>query len=146
MMLGLSCSAVYGIFLDQGSGNPCPLHWLADSQANAFSVNPLMCVPATILEGVVTPSSSGIFPTQGSNPRLLHLLHCQAGSLPLALPGKPLNHWISKGSPSTFWRHFFFFLIHGCQIVSKAFPASGERIIWFLFSWSIRGIALIYRY
>ena len=32
----------------------------------------------------------GIFPTQGSNPRLLHLLCCQAGSLPLAPPGKPL--------------------------------------------------------
>ena len=28
----------------------------------------------------------GIFPTQGSNPCLLHLLHWQAGSLPLA-------HW-----------------------------------------------------
>ena len=30
-----------------------------------------------------------IFPTLGSNPRLLCLLHCQAGSLPLAPPGKP---------------------------------------------------------
>ena len=28
---GLSCSAVCGIFPDQGS-NPCPLHWQADSQ------------------------------------------------------------------------------------------------------------------
>ena len=27
---GLSCSAAYGIFPDQGS-NPCPLHWQADS-------------------------------------------------------------------------------------------------------------------
>ena len=31
----------------------------------------------------------GIFPTQGWNPRLLHLLDWQVGSLPLALPGKP---------------------------------------------------------
>ena len=31
----------------------------------------------------------GIFLTQGSNPHLLCLLHCQAGSLPLAPPGKP---------------------------------------------------------
>ena len=31
----------------------------------------------------------GIFPTQGSNPRLLCLLLWQAGSLPLAPPGKP---------------------------------------------------------
>ena len=32
----------------------------------------------------------GIFPTQGLNPRLLGLLRWQAGSLPLAPPGKPL--------------------------------------------------------
>ena len=31
----------------------------------------------------------GIFLTQGSNPRLLRLLRWQAGSLPLAPPGKP---------------------------------------------------------
>ena len=31
----------------------------------------------------------GIFPTQGSSPCLLCLLHWQAGSLPLAPPGKP---------------------------------------------------------
>ena len=31
----------------------------------------------------------GIFLTQGWNPRLLCLLHWQAGSLPLVLPGKP---------------------------------------------------------
>ena len=31
----------------------------------------------------------GIFPTQGSNPDPLHLLHWQAGSLLLAPPGKP---------------------------------------------------------
>ena len=31
----------------------------------------------------------GIFPTQGSNPHLLHLLHWQLGSLPPAPPGKP---------------------------------------------------------
>ena len=32
----------------------------------------------------------GIFQTQGSNLHLLCLLHWQAGSLPLALPGKPM--------------------------------------------------------
>ena len=31
----------------------------------------------------------GIFQTQGSNPCVLHLLHWQEGSLPLALPRKP---------------------------------------------------------
>ena len=34
------------------------------------------------------PSSRGIFPTQGSNPHRLSLLHWQAGSLPIALAGK----------------------------------------------------------
>ena len=34
----------------------------------------------------------GIFPAQGSNPGLLHLLPWQAGSLPLALPGKSSSH------------------------------------------------------
>ena len=33
----------------------------------------------------------GIFPTQGSNPRLLCLLNWQAGSLPLVTPGKPIS-------------------------------------------------------
>ena len=32
-----------------------------------------------------------IFPTQGLNPCLLRLLHWQAGSLPLVLPGKPFQ-------------------------------------------------------
>ena len=43
----------------------------------------------------------GIFPTQGFNPHLLCLLHWQAGSLPLAPPGKPkvcLDNYI-KGFP-----------------------------------------------
>ena len=32
----------------------------------------------------------GIFPTQGSKPHLLHLLHWQVGSLPREPPGKPV--------------------------------------------------------
>ena len=36
----------------------------------------------------------GIFPTQGSNMYLLHLVHWQVGSLPLAPPGKPeILYW-----------------------------------------------------
>ena len=42
---------------------------------------------ARILEWVAMPSSRGSF--QGSNPRVLHLLHWQMGSLPLVPPGKP---------------------------------------------------------
>ena len=37
----------------------------------------------------------GIFLTQGSNPHLLHLLHWQAGSLPLASLGSPYHRWLS---------------------------------------------------
>ena len=48
----------------------------------------------------------GIFPTQGSNPCLLYLLHWQAGSLPLASPGKPIwtcvyNHILVFKYPCT---------------------------------------------
>ena len=39
----------------------------------------------------------GIFPTQGLNLRLLHLLHWQVGSLPLVPPGKPQN--VSRAAP-----------------------------------------------
>ena len=41
----------------------------------------------------------GIFPTQRSNPRLLCLLHCQAGFLPLAPPGRPWMHRMERGGP-----------------------------------------------
>ena len=44
---------------------------------------------ARILEWVAMPSSRGSTWSQGSNPPLLHLLHWQAVSLPLAPPGKP---------------------------------------------------------
>ena len=40
----------------------------------------------------------GIFPTQGSNPHLLNLLHWQVGSLPLAPPGKPGTRFSSVQS------------------------------------------------
>ena len=47
----------------------------------------------------------GIFPTQGSNPRLLRPLHWQVCSLPPALPGKPLFLDTRKQSVSA---HSFF--------------------------------------
>ena len=40
--------------------------------------------------GVPFPTPA-IFPTKGSNLRLLHLLHWQVGSLPLSPPGEPVN-------------------------------------------------------
>ena len=44
----------------------------------------------------------GIFPTQGSNPHLLSLLHWQAGSLPLVPPGKPREAFVVR-SLSRVW-------------------------------------------
>ena len=47
---------------------------------------------ARILEWVAVTSFRGSYPTQGSNPSLLHLLHWQAGFfLPLEPLGKPTN-------------------------------------------------------
>ena len=42
-----------------------------------------------ILEWITISYSRGIFPTQGTNPCLLHLLYWQAGSLPTGPPGRP---------------------------------------------------------
>ena len=42
-----------------------------------------------LLEWVAIALLQRIFPTQGLNPCLSHLLHWQEGSLPLVLPRKP---------------------------------------------------------
>ena len=47
---------------------------------------------ARVLEWVAMPSSRGSSRPRGWNLHLLHLLLWQAGSLPLAPPGKPLAH------------------------------------------------------
>ena len=44
----------------------------------------------------------GIFPTQGLNPYLLCLLQWQAGSLPLAPPGKPCLNIMQAGQDVNF--------------------------------------------
>ena len=66
---------------------------------------------ARILEWVAVPSSKGLFPTQGLNPRLVGLLLWQAGSLPLAPPGKPffINDQIVNISGFAKW--FFLLLL-----------------------------------
>ena len=43
-----------------------------------------------------------IFPTQGLNQGLLHLLHWQTGSLPLAPPGLTV-HGVTKELDETWW-------------------------------------------
>ena len=59
-----------------------------DCSPLGFSVHEIL--QARVLEWVAMPSSKGFSPTKGSNMYLLCLLHWQAGSLPLAPPGKPL--------------------------------------------------------
>ena len=59
MDCGLTCSSVHGILPGKNTGGGCHGHL------------------------------QGIYLTQGSNLRLLHLLHWQVGSLPLVPPGKP---------------------------------------------------------
>ena len=69
------------------------IKWCSVTQLCPILCNPTDCSPpgssvhgilqARILEWVAISSSRGIFPTQGSNPCLLRLLHWQADSLPL---------------------------------------------------------------
>ena len=65
---------------------------------------------AGILEEVAMLSSR-FFPTQGSNPCFWHLLHWQAGSLPLAPARKPLPPTIINYYPDFHSNHFAFLSI-----------------------------------
>ena len=70
-----------------------------------FSHAPLLGTPWIVAARLLCPWDSpgkntgvgnhallqGVFPTQGSNPRLLALLHWQTGSLPRGPPGKPFK-------------------------------------------------------
>ena len=71
-----------------------------DCSLPGFYVHGLL--QARVVEWVAMPSSRGIFPTLGSNLRLLHFLHWQMGYLQLAPPGKPpitQNTWFKPVDP-----------------------------------------------
>ena len=53
----------------------------------------------------------GIFLTQGLNPGLLHLLHWQAGSLPLAQSGKPMLYIHTLFSHQKLARTYIFLIL-----------------------------------
>ena len=89
---------------------PCEIHWPRSSVHGILQ--------ARVLEWVSVPNSRGVFPTQGLNLSLLCLLHWQAGSLPLAPPGKsavssmyyhisPLEIWLICISISNEWKFLF---------------------------------------
>ena len=71
-----------------------------------------------VAHGPSCSAARGIFPDQGSN---LRPLHRQADSQPLRHQGSPLYEF--------YWE---FLIINGCSILSNAFPAFFEMIIWFL--------------
>ena len=78
----------------------------------------------------------GILPTQRLNPRLLCLLHWQAGSLPLAPP----DFWsYTAGSPLWFWQAVRNFLSPGfcAQIISSimCFRFKKKKNFIYLFIW-----------
>ena len=62
--------------------SPLILYNPMDCSPPGFSVHEIIL--ARILVWVAIPFSRGIFPTQGSNPSLLQLLHWQVHSLPLS--------------------------------------------------------------
>ena len=82
---------------------PDRLSWLVSMHAKSLQLclNLATCGPARLLCLWDSPGNytgvgchvllQGIFLTQGSNSRFLCLLHWQAGSLSLALPGKALR-------------------------------------------------------
>ena len=77
VMCVLSCSVVSNSLWPQTVAHQAPLS--------------MGILQARILDWVASALLQGIFLTQGSNPCLLCLLHCQAGSLPLAPPGKSVS-------------------------------------------------------
>ena len=114
--------------------------------------DPMNCSPpGSIVHGDSTGMNAGasdhallqgIFPTQGSNPGLLRLLHSQAGSLPLAPPEKPpqshylpskllplhpkVFSWLSKEKLDYGGGSWRLFLGHGPGKSGRGCPVGGE--------------------
>ena len=97
---------VLGLARSVSSGNFLEMHTLRSSHAHVLSCFSRVWLydpmdhspPGSSVHGVSPGKNTGlgchallqgIFPTQGSNPRLLCLLHWQVVSSPLAPPGKP---------------------------------------------------------
>ena len=84
------------------------MFWLCACSVTFDSMRPYELQPTRLLCPWDSPGKNtgvgchalfqGIFPTQGSNPCLLHLLHWQASSLPLVPPGSEpwANNFLSS--------------------------------------------------
>ena len=73
----------------------------------------------------------GIFPTQGSNPRLFCLLHCQVGSLPLVPSSKLDIKYIRKGVPNKQKIYFLGKTIWHSQKNVPSFSTAPQNLISF---------------
>ena len=93
------------------------MKWSAEKVAQSCPTlcDPMDCAPpgssvreiflARILEWVAMPYSRGIFPTQGSNPCLLHLLHCRRVFTAGEAPVTTRTYYYSKSNLSFRWGH-----------------------------------------
>ena len=104
----------------------------------------------------------GIFSTQGSNLHLLCLLLWQAGSLPLALPGKPLSiRSLNKISLEILWKHLDATVVRfiepaqkmGSYLVPSSIQDSGsflhdfwQNVSWIFMRRKIRKYSLLVSY
>ena len=91
---------VYHLGLNQRKRTPCVMH-AKSLQSCPTLCDPMNCSPpGSSVHGILQVRTlewvallQGIFPTQGLNPHLSHLLHWQAGSLLLVPPEGPTIPW-----------------------------------------------------
>ena len=123
------CIPLLGKCISPGENTQLYIHTRAHTHENVLHVYVCVCSVASVVSDSLWPHGrkptrlflgfsrqeywsglpyllQGIFPTQGSDPCLLHLLHWQEGSLQLVPPGKPLCMCI-------LYINIFFFLNHG---------------------------------
>ena len=72
------------------------MHTVSSVMSDSLRACGLYNLPGSSAHGDSPGKNTGVgchalLPTQGLNLHLLHLLHWQAGSLPLAPPGKPIG-------------------------------------------------------
>ena len=101
--------------IGEGNGNPLQYSCLEnprDGGAWSAAIH-RVTQSRTRLRRLSSSSSSlqGIYPTQGLNPHLLHLLHWQACSLPLAPPGEviPCNKSLLRAKHVCVYINIYFY-------------------------------------
>ena len=108
------------------------VHVVKSLQSCPTLCHPMDCSPpSSSLHGILLANTGvgchdflqGIFPTHGSNLYLLCLLHWQAGSVPVAPPGKSIHvHLLIKAI--VLYCHLLFWAQTWCQCSSTYNPAT----------------------